>query len=105
MQESVLFYLHCRGILNHRLLYRLRNLDDDNIRKLQDLAKWDRDCHDAILWLRKPENQEKFRMPVIEPPYITLTVPDKRYTNAIEACLNANQLKVPVAVLHSHSRS
>jgi structural maintenance of chromosomes protein 5 len=76
------------------LLCRLRNLDDENVRKLQDLAKWDKDCHDAVLWLRKPENQEKFRMPVIEPPCVTLTVPDKKYTNAVEACFNANQLKV-----------
>lgn len=33
-------------------------------------------------------------MEVFEPPLVSLTVPDKKYTNAVEACFNANQLKV-----------
>ena len=75
---------------------RLQSLDDANVRKLKELEKWDKDCHDAIIWLRKDCNKQKFRMEVFEPPFISLTVPDKKYVNAIEACFNANQLKVAI---------
>jgi hypothetical protein len=59
---------------------------------LQNLLRWDKDCYDGILWLRK--NQDQFRMQVFEPPIISLTVPDKNYIHAVEACFNSNQLKV-----------
>ncbi|EGO27756.1 hypothetical protein SERLADRAFT_354935 [Serpula lacrymans var. lacrymans S7.9] len=72
----------------------LKKLDDEKHRKLQNLSKWDKDCADAVAWLRN--NQNKFKMEVFEPPVICLTVPDKRYTNAVEACFNANQLKTLV---------
>jgi hypothetical protein len=35
-------------------------------------------------------------MEVFEPPFISLTVPDKKFASAIEACFNANQLKVAI---------
>jgi hypothetical protein len=47
---------------------------------------------DAVVWLRN--NQEKFKMEVFEPPMICCTVPDKRFTNAVEACFTADHLKV-----------
>lgn len=71
---------------------RLEKLDDVNVRKLQALGRWDRDTHDAILWLRK--NRDKFKMEVFEPPIMVLTVPDRRFVNAVESCFNAAQLKV-----------
>ncbi|KAF8237930.1 P-loop containing nucleoside triphosphate hydrolase protein [Tricholoma matsutake] len=74
---------------------RLEKLDDVNVRKLQALGRWDRDTHDAILWLRK--NRDKFKMEVFEPPIMVLTVPDRRFVNAVESCFNAAQLKTFVA--------
>lgn len=75
----------------------MKKLDDQNVRKLQALSRWDRDTHDAILWLR--ENRDKFKMEVFEPPLMVLTVPDRRFVNAVEACFTAPQLKVGVSVL------
>ncbi|KAH7887410.1 hypothetical protein F5I97DRAFT_1925860 [Phlebopus sp. FC_14] len=70
-------------------------LDDERHRKLENLRSWDRDCADAVAWLRN--NQHRFKMEVFEPPMISCSVPDRRFTNAIEACFNANQLKMLVA--------
>ena len=71
---------------------RLKKQDDADVQKLQMMAKWDIDTHDAILWLRA--NKNKFRMEVIEPPFMSLSVKDRRYANAIEACFAGNQIKV-----------
>ena len=56
------------------------------------MSKWDPDTHDAILWLRA--NNHLFRMEVIEPLFMSLSVKDRRYANAIEACFAGNQIKV-----------
>ncbi|KAG5644817.1 hypothetical protein DXG03_007639 [Asterophora parasitica] len=69
----------------------LRKLDDVNIRKMQNLHSWDRDCHDAVVWLRK--NKEMFKMEVFEPPVLSLTVTDKRFVNAVEAGFGGFQLR------------
>lgn len=73
------------------MFVRLRQLDDERHRKLENLRTWDRDHADAVAWLRN--NQSRFKMEVFEPPMICCSVPDKRFTNAVEACFNANQLK------------
>ena len=79
------------GLLTNSL-FRLKKQDDADVQKLQMMAKWDRDTHDAILWLRA--NKNKFRMEVFEPPFMSLSIKDRRYTNAIEACFAGNQIKV-----------
>ncbi|KAH8989237.1 P-loop containing nucleoside triphosphate hydrolase protein [Lactarius akahatsu] len=66
----------------------LKQLDDG-------LAKFDPDCAAVIHWLRK--NTHRFRMEIIEPAAVSLTVPNKNYVNAVEACFNAAQLKTFVA--------
>lgn len=71
---------------------RLKKQDSADVQKLQMMAKWDIDTHDAILWLRA--NKNKFRMEVFEPPFMSLSVKDRRYANAIEACFAGNQIKV-----------
>lgn len=73
-------------------LCRLKKQDDADVQKLQMMQKWDPDTHDAILWLRA--NKNKFRMEVFEPPFMSLSVKDRRYANAIEACFGGNQIKV-----------
>jgi hypothetical protein len=83
-------------------LVRLKKLDDVNVRKLQALLRWDHDTHDAILWLR--ENRNKFKMEVFEPPLMVLTVPDRRFVNAVESCFNAPQLKAKTWIRFLSSR-
>ncbi|KAH9016086.1 P-loop containing nucleoside triphosphate hydrolase protein [Lactarius hengduanensis] len=60
----------------------LKQLDDVSHRKLQGLAKFDPDCARVIHWLRK--NTHRFRMEIIEPAAVSLTVPNKNYVNAVE---------------------
>jgi len=90
----------------------LKQLDDVAHRKLQNLAQHDPDCAAVINWLRA--NRHHFRMEIIEPAVISLTVPNKDYVHAVEACLNITQLKVDfslsllgknpvVNVYHRHS--
>ena len=45
-----------------------------------------------IHWLRK--NTHRFRMEIIEPAAVSLTVPNKSYVNAVEACFIGTQLRV-----------
>ncbi|KAH9927340.1 P-loop containing nucleoside triphosphate hydrolase protein [Fomitopsis serialis] len=81
-------------VINQHTGY-LKQLDDVSHRKLESLSKWDRDCGDAVRWLR--QNQQKFKMEVFEPPMLSCTVPDNRFVNAVEACFGASQLKTFVA--------
>ncbi|KIM34992.1 hypothetical protein M413DRAFT_449948 [Hebeloma cylindrosporum] len=69
----------------------LRKQDNADVQKLNKLAGWDKDTHDAILWVR--ENRNLFKMEVFETPFMRLNVKDKRYTNAVEACLGSTQLR------------
>jgi len=40
----------------------------------------------VIHWLRT--RTHRFRMAIIEPVAVSLTVPNKNYVNAVETCLN-----------------
>ena len=70
----------------------LRALDDAGQRKLEGLKRWDPVAHEGVIWLR--QNQHQFEKEIIEPPCLCLDVKDKRYADAVEACVNANQMKV-----------
>jgi len=70
----------------------LKQLDDVSHRKLQNLAKYDPDCAAVIDWLRK--NTHRFRLGIVEPAVVSVTVPNKNYVNAVEACFNGQQLRV-----------
>lgn len=56
------------------------------------MLRWHKDTHDAILWLRS--HKHLFKMEVFEPPYMCMTVPDKRYQDSVEALINSAQLRV-----------
>ncbi|KAL0950349.1 hypothetical protein HGRIS_010317 [Hohenbuehelia grisea] len=71
--------------------HQLRQLDDVEGQKLRMFQNWDKDHFDALMWLRN--NKDKFQMEVFEPPVICLTVPNKNFVDAVEACFSANQLK------------
>ncbi|KAI0290728.1 P-loop containing nucleoside triphosphate hydrolase protein [Russula brevipes] len=73
----------------------LKQLDDVSHRKLQNLSQHDPDCVAVINWLRA--NKHRFRMEIIEPAVISLTVPNKDYVHAVEACFSITQLKTFVA--------
>lgn len=70
----------------------LKNLNDEAARRLLELSKFDKDCADTIFWLRS--NRHLFRMEIFEPAIVSLTVPDRRYASAVEACFSAAQLRV-----------
>ena len=74
------------------LFDRITRLKDKSHQRINQLRSWDRDCADVIGWLR--EHRHLFRQEVFEPAIVSLSIPDQRYADAIEACFNANQLKV-----------
>ncbi|KAF9476726.1 P-loop containing nucleoside triphosphate hydrolase protein [Pholiota conissans] len=69
----------------------LTKQQDDDAIKLSMMQRWDKDTHDAILWVR--ENRHLFRMEVFETPFMRMSVKDKRFTNAVEACFAGTQMK------------
>ncbi|KAF8318121.1 P-loop containing nucleoside triphosphate hydrolase protein [Clavulina sp. PMI_390] len=64
-------------------------------RRLQNLGKWDLASAMAAKWLE--ENAGKFRLPIILPPAVSVSVPDHRYQAAIESCFSVNHMKTFVA--------
>lgn len=72
--------------------YSLQNLNDEAARRLLELSKFDKDCADTIFWLRR--NRHLFQMEIFEPAIVSLTVPDRRYASAVEACFSGSQLRV-----------
>ncbi|KAG6836487.1 hypothetical protein H0H93_007586 [Arthromyces matolae] len=76
--------------LNHAQ-QELQRLDDINNIKMQNLQRWDKDCLAAVLWLRK--NRNLFKMEVIEPAVLTLTVPNRPFANAVEANISGIQFR------------
>ncbi|KAK7437355.1 Structural maintenance of chromosomes protein 5 [Stygiomarasmius scandens] len=70
---------------------RLKQLDNVDAQKMAVLANFNKDTHDAVLWLRA--NKHQFKMEVIEPAIISLTVPDRRFADAVESSFNGTQLK------------
>ena len=75
------------------LIYvRLKALENVDVQKLQAMERWDKDTHDAVVWVRN--NRDKFRMEVFETPFMRLNVKDKRFIHAIDACFTANQMRV-----------
>ncbi|KAF5338055.1 hypothetical protein D9758_014238 [Tetrapyrgos nigripes] len=74
---------------------RLKSLANVDTQKLDMLAKFNKDTYDAVLWLRA--NKHQFRMEIIEPAMLSLTVPDKKFQYAVETSLGATQMKIFVA--------
>lgn len=72
--------------------YRIRSFANADTIKLQNMFRWHKDTHDAILWLRSHRNL--FKMEVFEPPYMCMTVPDSRHQDGVEALINSAQLRV-----------
>ncbi|KAI0044470.1 P-loop containing nucleoside triphosphate hydrolase protein [Auriscalpium vulgare] len=73
----------------------LQQLDNVAHQKLENLSRFDPDCATTIRWLR--ENRSRFRMEIVEPAIVSVTVPNKQYVNAVEACFGGNQMKTFVA--------
>ncbi|KAK7029359.1 Structural maintenance of chromosomes protein 5 [Paramarasmius palmivorus] len=74
---------------------KLRQLDTVDGRKMSNLARWDRDVADVVLWLR--QNQHRFQKGILEPAFLSLTVRDQRYADAVESCIGSGQMKTFVA--------
>ncbi|OJT15503.1 Structural maintenance of chromosomes protein 5 [Trametes pubescens] len=73
----------------------LHQLDSQSHQKLQALKNQDRDGGDVVEWLRN--NKDKFRMEIFEPAVLCMTVPNRAYADAVEACFGGSQLKTFVA--------
>ncbi|KAF9528049.1 P-loop containing nucleoside triphosphate hydrolase protein [Crepidotus variabilis] len=73
----------------------MKELDNVDTQRLEAMARWDIDTADAIRWVR--DNRDKFKMEVFETPFMRLTIPDKKFADAVEACFNSNQIKTFVA--------
>ncbi|KAI0071832.1 P-loop containing nucleoside triphosphate hydrolase protein [Panus rudis PR-1116 ss-1] len=73
----------------------LTQLDDLSSRKLVNLRRADPDAADAVEWIR--QNQHRFKMEIVEPPMLSLDVPDKAFASAIEANFPWNDLRTFVA--------
>ncbi|KAG8875354.1 Structural maintenance of chromosomes protein 5 [Tulasnella sp. 331] len=72
---------------------RFADLGNVAMQRLENLRKADADCADTIEWLRKPENAQRFRIPVTEPAYVSLDIPNLDYVDHVEACISWGQLK------------
>ncbi|KAF5321543.1 hypothetical protein D9619_000206 [Psilocybe cf. subviscida] len=75
----------------HRAEAELNKQNDDDVKKLNSMARWDPATHAAILWLRA--NRNLFRMEVFETPFMRLNVKDPKFADAVETCISTNQLK------------
>lgn len=60
------------------------------------MQNWDRDTHDAIVWVR--QNRHLFKMEVFETPYMRMSVKDARYTDALESVCGGS-LKVCLDIM------
>ncbi|RPD67470.1 P-loop containing nucleoside triphosphate hydrolase protein [Lentinus tigrinus ALCF2SS1-7] len=74
---------------------RLQQLDSVSHQKLEMLRRFDPDCAEVVEWLRK--NQNRFRMEIFEPAMLCVTVPNRAYVDAVEACFGGPQLRTIVA--------
>ncbi len=74
---------------------RLQQLDSVAHQKLELLKRFDPDCAEVVEWLRK--NQSRFRMEIFEPALLCVTVPNRAYVDAVEACFGGSQLRTIVA--------
>ncbi|KAG8987488.1 Structural maintenance of chromosomes protein 5 [Tulasnella sp. JGI-2019a] len=72
---------------------KLADLSNVTKQRLENLRAADADCAETIEWLRKPENAQRFRVPVTEPAYVSLDIPDLAYVDHVEACISWGQLK------------
>lgn len=74
---------------------RLTRLDNEAHAKLQNLKRMDRDCAETVDWLRR--NQQRFRLPILEPPCLSIRVKDQRYVNAVDALISHDTMKVSLS--------
>jgi hypothetical protein len=77
-------------LISNRSLRQLNTVDG---RKMQILYRWDRDCHDTVVWLRN--NQHRFQQPILEPPLLSVTV-DQRFVDGVESCFGGLSMRVGV---------
>lgn len=77
--------------------FRLQELDNVDVQRLQAMERWDKDTYDAILWVRN--HRDLFKMEVFETPYMRLSIKNQAYAHAVETCFGGNQLKVDPSFL------
>lgn len=70
-------------------MHQLNNVSNQ---KLNQFRAADSTGADVVVWLRN--NQHRFRQPIIEPPMLSATIPNRAAMDAVEACFSFSQLKV-----------
>ena len=76
-------------------LHSLQQLDSHAHQKLEALRRYDSDCAEVVEWLRN--NRNRFRMEIFEPAVLCVTVPNRSFIDAVEACFSGPQLRTIVA--------
>jgi hypothetical protein len=83
--------LHDKSLLAKTWLFRLEELEDIKVRRLEFLKTHDNDVVEAVIWLR--ENRHLFQRHIFEPVCLELNIKNMNYVNAIENSLR-NHIKV-----------
>ncbi|KAF9780049.1 P-loop containing nucleoside triphosphate hydrolase protein [Thelephora terrestris] len=80
---------------HERYQQELHRLDNQAHAKLRNLGNMDSDCARTVEWLRV--NQQRFRLPILEPPCLSISVKDQRYIDAVDALMTHDTMKTFVA--------
>ncbi|KAG6844359.1 hypothetical protein H0H87_007540 [Tephrocybe sp. NHM501043] len=81
----------------------LQRLEDMGNVKMQNLQRWDKNTHAAVLWLRS--HKHLFQMEVFEPAVLSVSVPNKQFVNAVEAGINGMQFRTFVCQCQEDSNT
>ncbi|KIJ57229.1 hypothetical protein M422DRAFT_23312 [Sphaerobolus stellatus SS14] len=74
--------------------HQLAELNNVMNQKLSELSKWDSACAEVARYiLNARANGDGFAQRVDLPAVLDVSVNDRNFANAVEACMNANQLK------------
>jgi hypothetical protein len=83
---------------------RLDQLTSISSQRLENYRRIDPEGFEVLMYIRK--NKDKFKMEILEPPIVSITVPRQEYSHAVESCFSFVQLKVSyVSALLFNSRT
>ncbi|CAH2057808.1 unnamed protein product, partial [Iphiclides podalirius] len=69
---------------------KVRNLENIDVERLNNLRAYSEDCYKAVMWLR--ENKNMFQHPVYEPMVLEINFTDPKYARYLEATVPARDL-------------
>ena len=92
--EPLRFSLGSRGLISYHYSHndRLTALGSATQNRINLLSRYDPAAAAVSMWLQN--NQQRFRETVFLPPCISVSVPERQYQQAVEACVSSAQLRV-----------